>query len=101
LLLVQRLERRTCSPIGPFSVHRIDNVMQIEKWRGKAREALSKLPDPLETPERVPRQTLGRSRRKSASDGPFCDPAGPHASRRCAEPPVRPRDAANRRLRPQ
>jgi ubiquinone biosynthesis protein COQ9 len=31
-----------------FLGHRIDNVMQIEKWRGQAREALSKLPDPLE-----------------------------------------------------
>ena len=31
-----------------FLGHRIDNVMQIEKWRGQAREALSKLPDPLQ-----------------------------------------------------
>ena len=30
-----------------FLGHRIDNVMQIEKWRGQARDALSKLPDPL------------------------------------------------------
>lgn len=30
-----------------FLGHRIDNVMQIEKWRGQAREAISKLPDPL------------------------------------------------------
>jgi ubiquinone biosynthesis protein COQ9 len=30
-----------------FLGRRIDNVMQIEKFRGKARDALAKLPDPL------------------------------------------------------
>jgi len=30
-----------------FLGHRIDNVMQIEKFRGAATEAVSKLPDPL------------------------------------------------------
>jgi ubiquinone biosynthesis protein COQ9 len=30
-----------------FLGHRIDNVMQIEKFRGQARDALAKIPDPL------------------------------------------------------
>jgi ubiquinone biosynthesis protein COQ9 len=30
-----------------FLGHRIDNVMQIEKLRGKARDAIAKLPDPF------------------------------------------------------
>lgn len=30
-----------------FLGHRIDDVMQIEKFRGKAREAIAKLPDPF------------------------------------------------------
>lgn len=31
-----------------FLEHRIDNVMQIEKFRGQAREAMAKLPNPLD-----------------------------------------------------
>jgi ubiquinone biosynthesis protein COQ9 len=31
-----------------FLDHRIDNVMQIEKFRGQARDALAKLPSPLD-----------------------------------------------------
>jgi ubiquinone biosynthesis protein COQ9 len=30
-----------------FLDNRIDNVMQIEKFRGKARDAMAKLPSPL------------------------------------------------------